>query len=197
MGEVQVQTMSVVSFSDYRRVLITRGSPDSSASKEYACKAGDAFNSWVRQILWRRDKLPTPVFLGFPGRSEGKESSCKVWDPGLFPGWENPLKKGTAAHSSIIACRSPGQRSLAGLEPDRGLEDRGAWQATVYGVTKSQTWLSDFHVQFLSNWGKGERKKRGIPAAGGLRGNGLVMVLWLPLQESWGWNGDKRCIKAF
>ena len=58
MGEVQVQTVSVVSFSDYRRVLVTPGSPDSSASKEYACKAGDAFNSWVRKILWRRDRLP-------------------------------------------------------------------------------------------------------------------------------------------
>ena len=23
--------------------------------------------------------------------------------------------------------------------------DRGAWQATVHGVTKNQTWLSDFH----------------------------------------------------
>ena len=30
--------------------------------------------------------------------------------------------------------------------------DRGAWQATVYGITKSQTWLSDwhFHLIFLS-----------------------------------------------
>ena len=26
--------------------------------------------------------------------------------------------------------------------------DRGAWQATVHGVTKSQTWLSNFHFHF-------------------------------------------------
>ena len=25
------------------------------------------FDSWIRKILWRRDRLPTPVFLGFPG----------------------------------------------------------------------------------------------------------------------------------
>ena len=36
------------------------------------------FNSWVRKIRWRRDRLPTPVFLGFPGGSAGKESACNV-----------------------------------------------------------------------------------------------------------------------
>ena len=42
--------------------------------------------------------------------------------------WEEPLEKGTATHSSILAWKIP-----------------GAWQATVYGVAKSLTWLSDFH----------------------------------------------------
>ena len=40
-------------------------------------------------------------------------------------GQEDRLEKGMATHSSILACRIP--------------MDRGAWQATVYGVTKSQT----------------------------------------------------------
>ena len=31
------------------------------------------------------------------------------------------------------------------------VEDRGAWHATVHEVTKSQTGLSDFHLQ-LSLW---------------------------------------------
>ena len=31
------------------------------------------FNSWVRKICWRRDRLPTPVFLDFPGGSDSKE----------------------------------------------------------------------------------------------------------------------------
>ena len=30
--------------------------------------------------------LPTPVFLGFPGSSAGKESVCSVGDLGLIPG---------------------------------------------------------------------------------------------------------------
>ena len=30
--------------------------------------------------------LPIPVFLGFPGGSAGKESTCNVGDLGLIPG---------------------------------------------------------------------------------------------------------------
>ena len=52
---------------------------------------------------WRRDRLPTPVFLGFPGDSDCKESACNVGDLGLIPGWEDPLEKGIATHSSTLA----------------------------------------------------------------------------------------------
>ena len=34
----------------------------------------------------RRDRLPTPVFLGFPHSSAGKESTCNVGDLGSVPG---------------------------------------------------------------------------------------------------------------
>ena len=44
-------------------------------------------------------------------------------------GWEDPLEEDMATHSSILAWRIP--------------MDRGAWQATVHVVTKSQTQLSD------------------------------------------------------
>ena len=40
-------------------------------------------------------------------------------------GWEDPLEEGMAAHSSILAWRI--------------LMNRGAWWATVHGVTKSRT----------------------------------------------------------
>ena len=42
----------------------------------------------------------------------------------LSLGWEDPLKEGMATHSSILAWRIP--------------MDRGAWWATVHGVTESQ-----------------------------------------------------------
>ena len=57
--------------------------------------------------------------------SAGKESACNAGDPGLIPGLG----------------RSPGERN--GYPPQHSsLEnsmDRGAWLATVHGVTKSQT----------------------------------------------------------
>ena len=43
------------------------------------------FDSWVGKIHWRRDRLPTPVFLGFPCGSADKESACNSGDLGLIP----------------------------------------------------------------------------------------------------------------
>ena len=39
-----------------------------------------------RKICWRRDRLPTPVFLGFPCGSADKESACNAGDLGSIPG---------------------------------------------------------------------------------------------------------------
>ena len=41
---------------------------------------------WVRKIHWRRNSLPTPVFLGFPSGSEDKASACNAGDLDLIPG---------------------------------------------------------------------------------------------------------------
>ena len=56
---------------------------------------------------WRRERLPTPVFLGFPCGSAGKESSCNAGDLGLIPGLGRSLEKGKATLSSILAWRIP------------------------------------------------------------------------------------------
>ena len=84
------------------------------------------FDSWVGKIHWRRDRLPTPVFLGFPCGSAGKESACNVEDLGSIPGLG----------------RSPGEGKGYPLQYS-GLEN--SIDCTVHGVTKSQTWWSDFH----------------------------------------------------
>ena len=49
---------------------------------------------------------------GFPGGSDGKESACNVGDLGSILGLgrslgEDPLEKGMATHSSILAWRIP------------------------------------------------------------------------------------------
>jgi len=103
--------------------------------------------------------------MGFPCGSAGKESACNAGDPSLIPGsgrspgegvgypfqyscdslvvqtvknpppmretwvlslnWDDSLEEGMATHSNILAWRIP----MA----------RGAWRATVHGVTKGQT----------------------------------------------------------
>ena len=46
------------------------------------------FLGW--EICWQRNRLPTPVFLGFPCGSAGKESTCNAGDLGSIPGLGRP-----------------------------------------------------------------------------------------------------------
>ena len=69
-----------------------------------------------------------------------------MWETWVWSlGWEDLLEKEMEAHSSILAWRIP--------------MDRGAWWATVHGVTKSQTQLSSRHGMacFIFVWIKLER----------------------------------------
>ena len=71
------------------------------------------------------------TFNSLYGSPAGKESTCNAGDLGSVTGLG----------------RSPGEGNSYPLQYS-GLEnsmDRGAWRATVHGVTKSQTELSDFH----------------------------------------------------
>ena len=58
---------------------------------------------------------------------ENLQAMPKTWVRNL--GWEDPLEKGMATHPRILSWRIP--------------MDRGKWWATVPGVAKSQTRLSD------------------------------------------------------
>jgi len=51
-------------------------------------------DSWVRKISWRRNRVPTPIFLGFPCGSAGKESACNAGDLGWIPGLGRSLGEG-------------------------------------------------------------------------------------------------------
>ena len=52
--------------------------------------------------------------MGFPGGSERKASACNAGDLGSIPGWEDPLEKEMAIHSSFLAWTIPLTE-----EPDR------------------------------------------------------------------------------
>ena len=67
--------------------------------------------------------------MGFPGGSDGKESVGNAGDPGLILGLGRSPGGG---HGNPL--------HYSGLENSM---DRGAWQAAVHEVAKSQTGLSD------------------------------------------------------
>ena len=76
-------------------------------------------------------ELATPqvaVPRWYPRSSVGKESTCNAGDPGSIPGSGRSLEAGNS---------NPLQYSC--LE---NTMDRGAWQATVHGIAKSETQLS-------------------------------------------------------
>ena len=56
---------------------------------------------------WRRDRLPTPIFLGFPGGSDGKESACNVGDLGSIPGLGRSPGRGHGQRGMNISYRGP------------------------------------------------------------------------------------------
>ena len=69
--------------------------------------------------------MHTPVFLGFLGGLDVKESACNAGHLSLIHGLGRFPGEGQATHSSIIAWRIP--------------VDRGAWWATVHGVAELDT----------------------------------------------------------
>ena len=101
--------------------------------------------------------------LGFLGGSDGKESICNMEDLGSVPGLGRSPGEGTATHSNILAWKIP--------------MDRGAWQATVHGVTKSWTQLSDFHLHIPACDTRGCLVKRDVDLALCILGQ-VAYYLW-------------------
>ena len=111
-----------------------KGFPDSSVGKESTCNAGDpsSIPGWGRSpgegigypLQYSRASLVAPLVKNTPAIWE-------TWVRSL--GWEDLLEKGKATYSSILAWRIP-------------------W-TIVSGVTKSRTWLNDFHFTPLSRTG--------------------------------------------
>ena len=73
------------------------------------------FYSWVGKILWSRDRLPTPVFLGFPNDSDSKKThlQCRRTE---FDPWVEKISGVGYGNPLWYSClENPhGQRSLVG-----------------------------------------------------------------------------------
>ena len=101
------------------------------------------------KIPWGRNRLPIPVFLGFHGASDGKESSCSVGDLDLIPGLG----------------RSPGEGKDYPLQYS-GLEN--SIDHIVHGVMKSWTQLINSLTCPHPQLGSAEdrvQSRAGLPAA--------------------------------
>ena len=81
----------------------------------------------VHSVAKSRTRLSD--FMGFPDSPVGKESACNVGDPGLILGWGRSSGEGNGY---------PLQYSCL----DNSM-DREAWWATVHGISKGWTQLSD------------------------------------------------------
>ena len=81
----------------------------------------------------------TAPVLGFPGGTSCKEPTCQCRRCGFSLSWEDPLEKGMATHSSILALRIPW------TEEPGGLQSMGSQSQTQL------KWLSR-HAEQKHNW---------------------------------------------
>ena len=79
-------------------------------------------------------QIPQASTWDFPGGSDAKESVCHARDLGLIPGLGRFPGEGNGCPLQCSCQENP--------------MDIRAWRATVHGVTKSRTWLSDLHFHF-------------------------------------------------
>ena len=88
--------------------------------------------------------------MGVPGGSGSKDSPCNAGDPGSIPGSGRcPTEEN--GYPLLYSC----------LENPM---DKGSWSATLYGVSKDRTQLSDYHLltfHFISIKGKKKSTKKG------------------------------------
>ena len=100
------------------------------------------FDPWIRKIPWGREWQPTPVFL--PRESHGQRSlvRCSPWGHGELDTTEQ-----LHFHFSL-SCIGEGNGNPLQCSCLENSLDRGAWWASVHGVKKSWTQLSDLaHTQ--------------------------------------------------
>ena len=120
------------------------GFPGSLAGKRICLQCRrPQFDSWVGKIPWKMDRLPTLVFLGFPGGSDGKESTCNAGDLGLIPGLGRSPGGGHGKPLQYSCLENPhGQRSLVGYSP---------WDRKELDMPEQ---LSTTDTQYIRCWNK-------------------------------------------
>ena len=87
-----------------------------SVGKETACNAGDpGLIPGLGRSPGEGNRLPTPVFLGFPCALAGRESACNAGDPGAIPGSGRSPGEGNGYPLNILAWKVPQKEVPGGL----------------------------------------------------------------------------------
>ena len=90
-----------------------------------------ALHRWAKWLQQPEDSPQRKSFSCWSGGSDGKEYACNVGDSGSIPGSGRSSGEGNGNSNPLqYSC----------LEDSL---DRSTWWAIVYGVAKSQTWLSN------------------------------------------------------
>ena len=87
--------------------------------KEAACNVWDLGSIPGLEVPWRGDRLPTPVFLGFPGGSDSKwkkESACNLGNLGSIPGLRRSPGEGRSNPLQYSCLENPMDREPGGLQ---------------------------------------------------------------------------------
>ena len=83
--------------------------------------------------FWRRDRLPTPVFLGFSGGSDGKQFTYNAGDLGSIPGLGRSPLGGYGNPLQYSCLENPhGQRPLQSIGSQRVRHDWAAKHSTAH-----------------------------------------------------------------
>ena len=91
-----------------RKELKSLNEPQRDFSIEKAAIIREAKAPYIKQDCF--------AWWGFPGASDGKESSCNARDVGSTPGLGRSTEKGMATHSSILVWRIPWTEESGGLQ---------------------------------------------------------------------------------
>ena len=99
--------------------------------------------TWIWSLGWE-DPLEKEMALGFPGDSDGKESTCNVGDPGSIPGLGRSSREENGYPLWYSCLENP--------------MDREAWQAT--GITWTDFLANPIHVNRIKIKNKRKRIKK-------------------------------------
>ena len=129
-------------------------------------------DSWVGQIHWRRNGLPTPVFLGFPGGSAGKESACNAGDLSLIPGLGRSPGEGKGYPLQYSGLENSMDYSMVS---QRVRHDLTTWASLVAQMVKNQLAIQETWVRSLGS----------IPGLGRFHGGGHGNPLQCSGESPW------------